>query len=83
MIVLAPRKTVGFENSANSGGIPYALLPGKDRKSPDKLVYRNHFKRTQFMIYPKFMASSEFDSYSNTKLLKAISIATPQAAQSN
>ena len=83
MIILAPRKTVGFENSVNNGGIPYALLPGKHHKSSDKSVHLDHFKRTQFMIYPRFMTSSEFDSYSNTKLLKAISIATSQAVQSN
>lgn len=83
MMILASRKVIDFENSVNSGGISYALLPRKHQKSPANSMHLNHCKRTPFIIYPKFMAASEFNSYSSTKLLKAISIATSQAVQSN
>ena len=83
MMILTPRKVIGFENSVNSGGIPYALLPRKHQKSPAKSMHLNHFKRPQFLICPKLTVFFRFDSYSNTKPLKAISIAAPQAAQSN
>ena len=76
MMILASRKTVGFENSVNNGGIPYALLPRKHQKSPAKLGYLNHFGILQFLIYTKLMMFFRFDSHSNTKPLKAISIAT-------
>jgi len=76
MMILAPRKVIGFENSVNSGGIPYALLLEKYQKSPAKLIYSHTIMETLSHFLLKFRAFFMGNHFSNTKPLKAISIAT-------
>lgn len=75
MMIVAPRKVIGLENSVNSGGMPYALLSEKQPKLSAKLISVNCFRGAKYLVCPRSTLLFRFDCHSNTKVPKAISIA--------
>lgn len=70
MIILAPREVIDFENSVNSGGIPYVLLPEKQQKSSTKFMYLKYFRRAQLWVYPNFIVFLDLITIQTPKHIK-------------
>lgn len=83
MMIFVLDISVNFKNSASSGRIVYTLLPEKQEKITVNLICSYTFEKIFVNFYTGFFASLTLFSSLYIKLLNTISIATPQAAQSN